>query len=427
MASKDIYKIYWQAKTRHNREISSLGGDKTKALEMQTFFNNLSSLGGQTIGSSDENKDVYSEMLSTIEQILDIKLEKDLLLLSEDERQAALQIREKIDKEKADLIKVSQSGTVPKAEADRILQRMKTIYENTIKGKRINNLSAAEQEFKDCYQKLQRLSQRATLVRRGRKAASGGGGYKVGSRSTANFAKELNRMNNLISTSAIAKTQGDIGELFSAMALAAYYNQKEQSISDLLSSFSSKGNGNVQIVGGDSTRNLYFNEEVNTGNGLKVSSHATQDKVDIIITDNSDSNPVTFSVKNYAKTNQITLLKGNLAPLFNQYVDFIRHYKSLLNSVKTPENVINLAKNIAAFKALSGGILIANKDGNIIQQGKAQYLIVNDSGKKGAFRIYSIGEIAKDYLKDKQNSFLEEFDRRHKQQGRNRTRTIINK
>ena len=239
MASQNIYAIYQQAKARHTREINSLGGNGAEAEKMQNFFNQLSSLGGHTIGQTEakEKDDAYSEMLRTIEQILGIKLEQDLLLLSEDERAAALQIKEKINKEKADLIKVSQSGTIPKAETDRILQRMKIIYENTIKGKRINNLSAAEQEFKECYQKLKNLSERATLVAKGRKATSGGGGYKVG-RSTAKFAEELNRMNNLISTSAIAKAQGDIGELFSAMALAAYYNQSEGSISDILAFFS---------------------------------------------------------------------------------------------------------------------------------------------------------------------------------------------
>lgn len=405
MASKDIYAIYQNAKARHTREINNLGGSKAEAENMQRFFNQLSSLGGHTIGQTEskEKNDAYSDMLRTIEQILGVKLEKDLLLLSEDERAAALQIKEKINKEKTDLIKVSQSGTIAKAEADRILKRMKIIYENTIKGRRISSLSAAEQEFKECYQKLKVLSERATLVAKGRKATSGGGGYTVG-RSTAKFAAELNRMNNLISTSAIAEAQGDIGELFSAMALAAYYNQSGKSISDILASFSQKGGGNVQIIGDETSKNLYYSEEINLGNGLKISSHATQDKVDVIITDNSSNQPITFSVKNYANTSRITLLKGKMAPLFNQYVKFMQHYQSLIHSARNRENVINLAKNIAAFKALSGGILVANKDGNIIQQGKAQYLIVNDSGKKGAFRIYSIGEIAKDYLQADQDS-----------------------
>ena len=110
-------------------------------------------------------------------------------------------------------------------------------------------------------------------------------------------------------------------------------------------------------------------------------------------------------MKNYGDPTEITLVTGNLGPLFNRYVDFMYHYYLLYNS-NEKQNVYQTARNIANFHALAGGILTAsskNTDNFIVSQ-KAQYLVINDSHAAGRVRVYSVKDLAERFLRPEQDS-----------------------
>ena len=383
---------YRAAKARLMGKISSLSGSTAEAKEYQNFLNTLSQLSGiQVSGNSESDQliaNAYDLIVKQIEEDLGVKLEAETLHLSEDSAVAASQIQTKEELAKANIFKKTATNTVSSAEVDKLLKQMDVIAKG-LEGKSKKDLRAQEKRFLNYYDKIKQI------VKSEAKAIGVGSGYVLPETlEGTNVPLMLNRAKAMINTASIAKLQGDIGELFVAYALSIYNNSTEKNVSKILNSFK-KGQANVTVTGADASYNVYPKSIIDTPT-FSLAAHATQDKVDVEMKA-KDDRPVTFSVKNYGNPREVTLLSGNLGPLFNQYMDFMYHYYTLY---QTP-SAYQLAKNIAYFHALVGGIQVSaekNNLNNLIVSGSAEYLAVNDSHRTNSFRVYSTAEIAKRYL-----------------------------
>lgn len=399
--SQAAVNAYRAAKASFNARIASLGGNNAQALEYMNFLNSLKTLNGAVINGNGvpEVDSYYNQIRQHIEQQLDVQLDAETLALSEDETAARAYIANKEATISRRLFSRNSTGTVGLQEFTRLLHNMEQICK-TLDGR---TLTTAEKKFKGYYNRLMTIvKQQLTNTDGSLKTVKIGRGYGVdiSQVSGINLPLILNRAAAMMAVGSVAQAQGEIGELFVQQALALYHNGTLTGVDRICKGLGEGSGYTIQQVGGDTSHNLYptGNFSVN-GPAFSVQGHRTQDKVDIVVK-GANIAPVGFSVKNYANTSQITLLSGNLGPLFNQYVEFMNHY-ALLKKVypEGQQNFMQFAKNIAYFHALSGGILIRDTSGQIVTQGKAQYLVVNNSSKAtNSFKVYSIKDLATRYL-----------------------------
>lgn len=152
---------------------------------------------------------------------------------------------------------------------------------------------------------------------------------------------------------------------------------------------------------------MSFTEEIDSG--IMAAIHRTQDKVDSVVTINGLKIPA--SVKNYNfaaqgyKTGTVTLLKG-ASPLF--YVqdewDFVENFlnvysehgnknNAILNQCNTARKVgIDALRAIILAKALRGGVLTLNSNGELGRSKTAELFIINDSSV-GKYRVYDTNDM----------------------------------
>ncbi len=231
--------------------------------------------------------------------------------------------------------------------------------------------------------------------------------------SNQNFIDDLNELIEMTKIQTASQIQGLMGEYIPAITQYVLENKIQVTTEDLLKSFlvADKligSNGSIQrldttaFIGGlKAQRN---NEVFSFGNDgeVKARTHATQDKVDVIL--DVPGNPgekISASIKNYNlnKTNSITLQKGSrpLTYFIQDYPLFANHYLNITAAHEEGEQPAgnevtrahNLMKLTIATHALAGAMRTTTG-----RQATAELLIINDNSK-GRYKVYYIDDLVR--------------------------------
>ena len=229
-------------------------------------------------------------------------------------------------------------------------------------------------------------------------------GYKKSIRldmeSSAAIIDEINKI-IAVSRGASSLQKGTLFEYGIAMAPALVGKMSYTSVEDCIKNMvvGTSGKSNVKI---DTSKFVldtkYFDEilgshYVNNSGSLYVSTHASQDKVDVNMTWNNKIIPVSAKNINLQNNMNISLVTGAslLALIQNYDVDFINHY---LNAVSEHSDG-NLSNTVIhqAHSAMKASLLLSAFGGYKSGSQKADIFIVNDNSSKGNIKVYSIGEL----------------------------------
>ena len=223
---------------------------------------------------------------------------------------------------------------------------------------------------------------------------------KARGRTSTKISQDLvNRLNNLysrVNVSVLKQQIGKIGEYFAGAAVAAANAKINNYTGEILNYLKwNLGNNTIKNIGDEKTYHYQasFEEE---NNGVRISTHAVDDKVDMQV--DLLGKTINMSVKNYQNISNITIFNGNLLSLLAQ-----KHYNNLLRSYARgeygdSEEVYRMLRKICFIKALAGGVLAMDKTGNLLTTPTAKYLVVNEQGE--AWHVWSMYDIIQKYDKN---------------------------
>lgn len=393
-----VISAYTRAKSKFYGEIASMGGNITTAKNLQKYFSGLLNPQNKSKGNSEDqlDKNIAQTIRDRIAKEVDVKLEEGLLAIDpEDPNKTSKYFKGYENKARGELVK-SSSSTISKTKLKNLIEQLNSAIENFDKDLVNTNANVDIEKAKGNLAELQKLFNDAS-----RQTVHGKGiGINLTKKDgdIVDWQDLINKTYKMIHASGIAQKTGAIGEWFVYLALQHLNEISANETNNLIKQLNLSGNSQVIPTGAVPEHNLYysdFSEEIGVDDGtLVAAARGTQGKADITISYTDDTKALGFSVKNYTNPSQITLLRGNLGPLFNNYINFINHYIALTTSNER-DNAIALAKNIAKFKALTGGVLTKEGKGS-----SAAYLVVNDTTGKRGLRVWSTKWIAEHYLKN---------------------------
>lgn len=379
----DLTTSYKIAKATLKQDIAQLRFSKNEKIQIEkvlnTFYNPKNS--GQ-INSETLTPEEYSEVIKYIEEVANLGVNEATLRVTPEEtwlRQQKVDPTIKPLKLKTQLRgKHKGKFTIQKNQLDKIIMKIQEL---------VNGGNASASYIKRAEQALKELEEAEEIV------WANGGKSKVVSQ---NLVMRLNHLYSQVNSETLQTAIGDIGEYFAGAVLAAANAKSAQGIEKITSTFlKSLPPQMMEKVGTD--KSFHYQASYSTeNNGIKQNVIATQDKVDVIVEFNGRL--LNLSVKNYQNISNITIFKGNLLTLLGSH----KHYSDLLRSYiinrQEDEPTYHLLKKISFIKALSGGQLALNAQGDVIKTGVADYLIVNHQGKR--FYAWSTSEIARKVGKD---------------------------
>lgn len=403
--------------------IQSLQGTDVEAERLENSLLLQKQLQGKRL-EGDES--LISQFMNDLEEALAIDIDANLNL-SEESRQAALRV---ISEDKFKAIKAiknkyglsAERKTIQYGEYKALMNKLQIAINNSsnkdglVVDKVREIVEQLNQYNPEFFNKNGKADVWRSLGKRGSSAS-----FADGNQATMELAKLMNLGSALVTMGSLAQNIGKVGEYFGAAAVAVAYAKEDESIEQVLqelikSGKGSNGNLTIQITGEDkSAKGFYSDDAGNFVQGLQKREdageffyhlHATDDKVDFMITTKDNPNGITFSMKNYADTSVVTILSGNIFPILARYNTFIEHYIALLmsNPDYRPNQVVQMyeaAKFTVGIHALVGGVRALSNDGSIITTPTASYFVVNNnkSTTPGSIRVYNTKTLAEAIMK----------------------------
>ena len=315
---------YTRAKSKFHGEIASMGGNMTTAKNLQKYFSSLLNPQNKSKGNSEDqlDKNIVQNIRDTIEKEVDVKLEKGLLAIDpNDPNKTNKQLKGYENKARGELVK-SSSSSISEAKLLKLIRQLNQAI-NTLEIPIDTNITEDLDKAKKYKAQLE------TLLKDASRKTGRGKGISINLKKdgdTVDWQDLINKTYKMIHASGIAQKTGAIGEWFVYLALQHLNETSAKETNNLIKQLNLSGNSQVKITGAELEHNLYysdFSEKIGVDDGtLVAAARGTQGKADITISYTNDAKALGFSVKNYTNPSQITLLRGNLGPLFNNYVKF---------------------------------------------------------------------------------------------------------
>lgn len=343
----DINKVLVDQKNMIAAEMNqNLKSNPTVEKELQEYIQGVMGLSGQTI-KKDMTSAQFESIRDAISQISEAKITETVGITEASKNQ----IRNEVNQQVRKVLSPSQKRqVVSKAQVDKLVSELQSIASN-------RNLSGPlAKEYKtlvnkitkiyndilasSSYNQYEKSIKLETFKRDNRIKKTKGAARLVNLINTAYQYVAINNISNKI---------GEVGELFGLMATYMYANKLDtvppELIQELINAKNNKGIS-VHWLGQDSSQKIYQDDglsirgeyiDQDTRIGYVVHKNATQDKVDFQVSI-PDMGMTTFSMKNYANTNQMTILNGRLLPLLEQYQAFQYHYLNMVADHKKLQN-----------------------------------------------------------------------------------------
>lgn len=387
-----LTKDYKIAKKILQQEIEELKFDKKEKEEIEKVLNTYYGYQNSGIVQTDIlSEKEYSEIIKYIEEVANLGVETATLRVTPEETWLQQQ---KIDPTIKPLkLKTQSRGehkgklTVQKSQLDKVVNKIKNLKDNG---------HASSSYIKRADKVLKELEELEEI---------NWGNNRTSKVISQNLVMRLNHLYSQVNSENLQKAIGDIGEYFTGAVLAALNAKSAQGIEEITSDFlKSLPSHSFHKVGED--KSFHYQATYSTENdGIATSITATQDKVDIIVELNG--NPIKLSVKNYSNISNITIFKGSLLTLLGSNKEYSKLLRSYAENTQDDENTYQLLKKISFVKALTGGQLAKNLNGDIIKTKTADYLIVNHQGKRFyAWPSSKIIKVVEKELKHDNNNFF---------------------
>lgn len=370
---------YNEAKREIIQYVSTLKDDKNTQQKMEEVFNTFYNKGDSgVVSESYLTQADMDAILKYVETVVDAGI--DQMTLNVNPEQVYLQ--QKAPNANIKPLKLpnlpGQSYTIGRRDMQKVVSRIRQALQSG------NFDNAFVQEATLALQELKTLES----MTRGR-----GFSLKV-TDDKVSLIQRLNLLYSQINFSVLETVIGDIGEYFAGAALAAAEVKGAQGADQIVNFFEQGLDKKFQVVGTTGKSRHYQATYSTENNGVKANVNATQDKVDVTVQFNGAEQ--NLSVKNYKNIAQISIFSGNILSLLSnpRANNLLRFYASSSTKKKNTQNY-HLLKQISFIKALAGGQLAATEKG-MITTGSADYLVVNEQGKK--FHVWSTKEIAQKIL-----------------------------
>lgn len=378
----NIQQAYAAAKKEIETYVRSIKNDLSTQKKMEEVFNTFYNKNdaSNTVSEDYLTQNDMSAILKYVETVVDAGV--DQMTLNVNPEQAYLS--QKNANSKITPLKVPETkNTVPYTIGRRDVQKVVSRIRQALSSGNFDNAFVKEATL--VLQELKNLES---------KAHARGFGFKINDNNVS-LIRRLNLLYSQINFSVLETVIGDIGEYFAGAALAAAETKSAGEVDEIINIFEQGIDKKFQVVGTTGKSKHYQATYSQEKEGIKANVNATQDKVDVIV--NFDGADQHLSVKNYKNIASISIFSGNLLSLLSNPAanNLLRAYSTLTSKKKNTANYY-LLKQISFIRALTGGQLAVGTDGGIIDTGTAEYLVVNEQGKK--FHIWSTREIAERIL-----------------------------
>lgn len=232
-----------------------------------------------------------------------------------------------------------------------------------------------------------------------------------------NFIQRIQALLEMSKKTTNGNLQGALGEFVPAASQYIYKMTLQKGVQDCLADLGSNMSYHIDVIKGSITGDVRSRKAIDSskvlskrGSGIettigdiKVSTGATQDKVDIVV-DIPDNQTINASVKNYnlGKHGSIGILKGTSSLKYlQQYPYFTNHYLNITANIgrddPAPSSLIqqahDMAKMTLVLHALTGSVWGQQSDGSFGKSAQAEILIVNDTSGKQHFKVYFMSDI----------------------------------
>lgn len=413
--ANDVYKEH---KEKMYELVNSLRNNSNERTQIENYLNSIYTLNNSGEIVSNEDGKMFNKVIEDIGKEVNTQVTKGLDII-ESEKQNFVQLINIAGKELQDKIKRIQEDPKISANASIIgKNRLKKYIETFKLALKNSNKNIGNQEARRELQKA--LENINRIINNNKETILGPGGYEYYSfdnpRTMRSLLKSLNTAYAVITYGDLAKKKGQIGEMFGAVATYYALNKEEDGANEIVQDFlqnMQKGNNNIRITGESKSQKVFSSELgkqfvsrysiFEDENGVKYKLDAnTDDKVDFEISvPESHKETIKFSMKNYGNISQITLLKGNIYPILDNYLNFLNHFLELTNStdITLLDKYFGLLKSTVGIHALIGNVY-AIKDDALIKTKTADYLVINKSSQKvGNFTVFSTSEVSDAILK----------------------------
>lgn len=399
----------------YQQDIEKLKGNDNEAKELTDSINALMQLKGKASIDTDGDELTFNKIKAKIEEIVDVKLTESLgATVTAEEKAARIKNAEQTaEREIKEIFSVKKYGGIGVQTLDSALKKLKNAMESVTEKTNAENL----EKFKQAYSLIQKYTEDIDNFAKKDFAQFGTKGYILPEFSQGvsreEFVKALNTAYSFLTFGSLASKVGDAGELFGAIATLKYFYKEEKEVDKIIMDFLSGASSDlVKITGADTSRKV-FTQDLGSKYALQSKPDEsgnfwtltpTQDKVDFKITSpERQGETINFSVKSYKDSSTIHILSGNIYPILEEKLNFLYHFLNLVTEPKSSDsaNMYNAAKQIVGLRALIGGVRTLNEDGNIINSGTADYLLViSNTRKNNAVKVYSTKKIAQMIFKN---------------------------